>query len=679
MNTVVDENSHTSIDDNSLYDGQSHSEDDKSEIELDSTSHSYHFDVNEHSYKVDDNQLGSYINDWMEQSDHLFLKRKKHIINSFENKGPLGLFHLFMSPSFFENVIQWTNVNLSNKGKTEMTMKEFNAYVGLELAMSITNNNSIHEYWSNKPFVSVKGFQDVMSRTRFQNIRGSLQFRPNGIDTHSIKHKDPLWHSRSIINELVTNCMSTAISSGVITLDEASVRTKAKCRAKTYIPSKPDKYAIRFYALNCWKTLYLQNFFDNGAGYKGDLNCSERYVQIFPKLRTLLNNSIDTASIDQTLYGMEKDKQSWLWSLQMTHVSNEHQSKHKRRLLVTDNYYTRPSLSRMVKVMSDGEIRTLGTCRLSYVGIPNRKNLEHGISILKKDKRGSWLLVADYAYHHDHFKLKKKHDAEMNKRPKNKRTKFVPPIGDIIPNAGFIIYMDKQPVIIHTNDLKFTMKTTFMYSDNQLTIDCVHGLVPLRRWTKSRNMFREEFLAPALFVAYNIFMNGVDRMDQIRVVNPSRRREKKLVMTIFTWALDLSCNNAYSVYKSMHPKEICSMKTFKYNIIMSLIGESISALPKNNPPSLERHLLLRNRNDGRLDCCICKRLKRKRMKSLYSCTVCKKGFHVNCYSAYHNHDILSVNELVHEQVSSTVYTIPLQRAKKSKYIMSIDEFTLGNT
>ena len=43
----------------------------------------------------------------------------------------------------------------------------------------------------------------------------------------------------------------------------------------------------------------------------------------------------------------------------------------------------------------------------------------------------------------------------MNKKPKNERTKFQPPIGDIVENSGFIIYMDKQPVIIHTNDLKF--------------------------------------------------------------------------------------------------------------------------------------------------------------------------------------------------------------------------------
>ena len=80
---------------------------------------------------------------------------------------------------------------------------------------------------------------------------------------------------------------------------------------------------------------------------------------------------------------MEKEKQSWLWALQMTHISHQFESPFKKRLVVTDNYYTRPSLSRIVKQMSDGEIRTLGTLRLSYAGPPNRKNLEAAITQLK--------------------------------------------------------------------------------------------------------------------------------------------------------------------------------------------------------------------------------------------------------------------------------------------------------
>ena len=228
-----------------------HSDVSSTESESNSDTQYYCFNVNDDAYQVKDNNLGEYINDWMQQSNQLIINRKKQAMHAFHRKGPLGLFSLFISPSFLNRIYDWTNVKLVNEGKEPMSLTEFNAYLGLELAMSLTNNNSIHEYWSDKPFLSVKGFQDVMSRRRFQIIRGSLQFRPQFVDSHSVKHNDPLWHSRTIFNELLTNCMSTAVASGVVTLDEASVRTKAKCRAKTYIPSKPDKYAIRFYTINC--------------------------------------------------------------------------------------------------------------------------------------------------------------------------------------------------------------------------------------------------------------------------------------------------------------------------------------------------------------------------------------------------------------------------------------------
>ena len=69
----------------------------------------------------------------------------------------------------------------------------------------------------------------------------------------------------------------------------------------------------------------------------------------------------------------------------------KYQSPNNNRLVVADNFYTRPSMSMTVRKMTDGEIRTIGTCRLSFTGIPNRPNLEKGIDILKKMDRGSWL------------------------------------------------------------------------------------------------------------------------------------------------------------------------------------------------------------------------------------------------------------------------------------------------
>ena len=58
--------------------------------------------------------------------------------------------------------------------------------------------------------------------------------------------------------------------------------------------------------------------------------------------------------------------------------------------------------------MTDGEIRTIGTLRLSYAGKQNRANLELALAKLKNKGRGSWMLVADYALHPEYYKLKKK-------------------------------------------------------------------------------------------------------------------------------------------------------------------------------------------------------------------------------------------------------------------------------
>ena len=210
----------------------------------------------------------------------------------FEKEGALGLFHLFLTKSFFNSIVEWTHQKYVSLAKPTISKEDFQTYLGLELAMSLSHQNSIAGYWSNKAFIGVKGFQEVMCRNKFQRIRSSLQFRPMGVDSLDIKHQDPLWRSRTILSELLTNCMDTAIAPGVMSLDEATISTKAKCRAKTYIPSKPDKYRIRLYAFNCWNSLYLQNTFDNGTGNSCGLSFADRYVSVFPELRTLLKKML---------------------------------------------------------------------------------------------------------------------------------------------------------------------------------------------------------------------------------------------------------------------------------------------------------------------------------------------------------------------------------------------------
>jgi hypothetical protein len=147
---------------------------------------------------------------------------------------------------------------------------------------------------------------------------------------------------------------------------------------------------------------------------------------------------------------------------------------------------------------------------MSFVGAPNRQNIELALANMKDSPRGTWMLVAEHEQHTNYHKLCKEHEKAMKKLPPTARTPSVSPLGNIVERSGFVVFLDKQPVIVYTNDLAFTMTQTYMQSNDQSTINCVHGLVPLSRWTRTESMFRTEFLAPAIFVAYNVFMNGVD-------------------------------------------------------------------------------------------------------------------------------------------------------------------------
>ncbi|KAF1776665.1 hypothetical protein JG687_00010386 [Phytophthora cactorum] len=83
-----------------------------------------------------------------------------------------------------------------------------------------------------------------MTRTRFQQIRGAWILHPPEHPTFD-KERDPLWQF--------------AVPIGVSSIDEMTVRTKARTRARTFMPSKPDKYGVRFYTAVGWSSLYAHS------------------------------------------------------------------------------------------------------------------------------------------------------------------------------------------------------------------------------------------------------------------------------------------------------------------------------------------------------------------------------------------------------------------------------------
>lgn len=56
-----------------------------------------------------------------------------------------------------------------------------------------------------------------------------------------------------------------------------------------------------------------------------------------------------------------------------------------------------------------------------------------------------------------------------------------------------------------------------------------------------------------VIAAYNLGMNGVDRVDQLRSTNPRRRKKRQLYMNIFTWALDLCVIYEFALFNEVQP------------------------------------------------------------------------------------------------------------------------------
>ena len=119
--------------------------------------------------------------------------------------------------------------------------------------------------------------------------------------------------------------------------------------------------------------------------------------------------------------------------------------------------------------------------------------------------------------------MRKQYQNKMKKLSKKDRKKFIPPKGDLAENAGFLVKKDSKVVIFYCNCLKLTPPAEITIGNDEEAIKCVNGMGTIQRWTGKETMHRTNLSVPAIIVAYNNYMNSVDRMDHIRSSNPTRR------------------------------------------------------------------------------------------------------------------------------------------------------------
>ncbi|POM61720.1 hypothetical protein PHPALM_29228 [Phytophthora palmivora] len=244
-------------------------------------------------------------------------------------------------------LITWTSDVLTTWGQQNLTDRQFNSYLGLEITMSICPLNNITEYCQ-------------LLRRRYQGHDFKIFGQHYAFILPKIQH----------LTSFMILCDTAEIFSLTFRSDSLSLlfllaTYKALSKARTYMPSKSDKYGVRFYAVVGCDSLYVHTLWDNASGNTQSTTPSQRYTQQFPTLRTSLYNTL--LREDVPVAANPANLATTLWLAMVGHQTKMLLSPTGYRLVVSDNFYTRHTFARAILAFTDGEVHTTGTVRLNLV------------------------------------------------------------------------------------------------------------------------------------------------------------------------------------------------------------------------------------------------------------------------------------------------------------------------
>jgi hypothetical protein len=136
--------------------------------------------------------------------------------------------------------------------------------------------------------------------------------------------------------------------------------------------------------------------------------------------------------------------------------------------------------------------------------------VQKAIDLLDAKPRGSWCLVRAYDEQPELSLYQQRHQARNKDLDKSEREAFVPPMDNVSPDCGYILFKDSKIVIFYSNDLDGMPSEAILDDSNEEAIRICRGLSSIHRWTGNKILTRSTFQVPAPIVGYNMFMNGID-------------------------------------------------------------------------------------------------------------------------------------------------------------------------
>lgn len=455
------------------------------------------------------------------------------------NCTPLSFLQLFWSDDLYDFIRVQTNKNAEakrnanpEKHKTQWReineLSEMKAFFGVCLAMGILKLPLVEMYWQKKfSLFEVNDWSSAMSRNRFNSIMRYLKFCDEQVDKPAVEPGQPgydkLYKVRRFLSMLLPKYEREWISSQWLAIDEQIIPYRGRVGFRQFIANKPNRFGIKVWAMADAKTGYILK------------------QQIYTgKNLTAVNNTEDAPYVGLAQQVVTDLVQGY---------------GNKGYIVVTDNFYSSPSLSLKLKEMG---IDSLGTVKASSKGFakelvfPTKPKPQRGTS----DWRNCGNLLA-------------------------------------------VSWFDNKAVYFLSTVHKPNYTRNVQEEDQVVRRRSKQGVVNIP--------------SPPLLKDYNKYMCGIDRADQNNRYYSVGRQCKRWPPRVVFHQLETSINNAFQIYKAAVPGHK-SAREFRMHLATELVrGYSASqhhpvGRKRANPdiePRLQNvgvHLPLVGAN---LVCCLC--------------------------------------------------------------------------
>lgn len=182
-------------------------------------------------------------------------------------KREIDIWKYFFSKQVLNLIVHYTNQHIQSfranyqreRDAKDTDLIEIEALFGLLYLAGVLKSNrlNIDELWSQNG-TGVELFRLTMSQCRFRFLLVHIRF-DNLTTRDERKQTDKLAPIREVF-ELVVNNFKTAYTPfQFVTIDEKLEAFRGRCNFRQYIPSKPNKYGIKIFAMADAKTFYTSN------------------------------------------------------------------------------------------------------------------------------------------------------------------------------------------------------------------------------------------------------------------------------------------------------------------------------------------------------------------------------------------------------------------------------------